>query len=137
MTKMDMIWIAVASMLHPETSTSKTVSRGQIEAQVAKLFGPSITPITPVMIERHLVSSEDRQADKANPQRGGSRNRYLFKTVDGNAASRDGRFRLYKQVDAKHDGEDKSGPAHPDPVAIDGAYRYIIGWYKDRYVASV
>lgn len=133
MTKMDMIWVAVASMLHPETSASKTVTRGQIEAQVAKLFGASITP---VMIERHLVSSEDRQADKADPRRGGSRNRYLFRTADGNAPSRDGRFRLYKQADTKHDGWEKTGPTHPDPAAVAGEYRYLIEWYKGQYVAS-
>lgn len=32
MTKMDMIWVAVASMIHPATALSKTVTRGQIEA---------------------------------------------------------------------------------------------------------
>ena len=46
--------------------------------------------ITAVMIERHLVSSVDPMADKDQPQRGGSRNRYLFRTSDGNASSRDG-----------------------------------------------
>jgi hypothetical protein len=133
MTKMDMIWIAVASMLHPETSASKTVTRGQIEAHVTKLFAETITP---VMIERHLVSFEDRQADKTDPRRGGSRNRYLFRTVDGNLPSRDGRFRIYKQADSKHDGWEKTGPTHPDPAAVAAEYRSLIDWYRRQYVGS-
>jgi hypothetical protein len=38
MTKMDMIWIAVATMIHPDTSSSRTVTLGQIEAQVFALW---------------------------------------------------------------------------------------------------
>jgi hypothetical protein len=133
MTKMDMIWVAVTSMLHPDFRSNNTVTRGQIEAQVAKLFGVSITP---VMIERHLVSSVDRQADKENPKRGGSRNRYLFKTADGSAPAVDGRFRLYKQADAKHDGWEKTGPLHPKLLAVTPEYRNLIEWYNDHYVVS-
>lgn len=128
-----MIWIAVATMLHPDTSSSRTVTRGQIEAQVSKLFGETITPI---MIQRHLVSSEDRQADKTDPRRGGSRNRYLYRTEDGRAPSRDGRFRLYKQADSKYDGWEKTGPTHPDPAAIAAEYRSLIEWYKGQYIGS-
>jgi hypothetical protein len=51
MTKMDMIWVAVASMLYTETSASKTVTRNQIDTQILKLFGVSVTP---VMIEKHI-----------------------------------------------------------------------------------
>lgn len=130
MTKMDMIWIAVAGLLHPEPSSSKTVTRSQIEAEVLRLFGASITP---VMIEKHLVSWEKRQADKADPRRGGSRNRYLFKTGDGATPSRDGTFRLYKAADAGHDGRDKGGPTHPDPQSIDAGYRHLVSWYEQHY----
>ena len=133
MTKMDMVWVAVAGMLHPETSSSKTVTRSEIEASVAKLFGASLTA---VMVERHLVSSEDRTADKDEPQRGGSRNRYLFRTSDGNAPSRDGQFRLYKLTDARHDGWEKTGPAHPDPAAIAPEHRHLVDWYKQEYAPS-
>jgi hypothetical protein len=133
MTKMDMIWVAVASLLHPDTRSSKTVTRSDIESTVSKLFGKSLTP---VMIERHLVSSEDRMADKDNPQRGGSRNRYLFRTVDGNAPSREGRFRLYKLNDAKHDGWDKTGPSHPEVSAVRSEYRHLIAWYRQEYAST-
>jgi hypothetical protein len=130
MTKMDMIWIAVASMIHPSTVSSKTVSREQIETQVAKLFGAALTP---VMIEKHLVSWEDRQADKDNLKRGGSRNRYLFKTSDGRTPSREGWFRLYKVSDGVHDGWDKKGPACPNPEKVPKDYRHLIAWYKNQY----
>jgi len=130
MTKMDMIWVAVGSLLHPEVNRSRTVTRGEIETQVLKLFGASITP---VMIEKHLVSWENRQADKADPRRGGSRNRYLFKTGDGTTPSRDERFRLYKASDASHDGRDKSGPTHPDPQSIDAGHRHLVPWYEQHY----
>lgn len=133
MTKMDMVWVAVASMLHPEASSLRTVTRIQIEAQVRKLFGESLTP---VMIERRLVSSEDRMADKDNPLRGGSRNRYLFRPADGKTPSRDGGYRLYKLADAKHDGWEKTGPTHPDSAAITPDYRYLIDWYTGLYAAS-
>jgi hypothetical protein len=131
---MDMIWVAVASLLHPITTESTTVTRGQIESQVLELFGTSITP---VMIEKHLVSFEDRQADKANPRRGGSRNRYLFRTENGRTPSRQGRFRLYKQADSTHDGWEKTGPTHPEPSAIEPEYRPLIEWYKAQYADAV
>ena len=133
MTKMDMIWVAVASLLHPETAESRTVTRSQIESEVLKVFG---TTLTPVMIEKHLVSFEDRLADKADPRRGGSRNRYLFRTEIGNLPSRQGRFRLYKLADSKHDGWEKSGPTHPDPNSINPEFRSLIEWYKALYATS-
>jgi hypothetical protein len=130
---MDMVWAAVASMLHPETSSSRTVTRSEIEATVEKLF---VASITPVMVERHLVSSEDRMADKEQPQRGGSRNRYLFRTSDGTMPARDGRFRLYKNADAKYDGWEKTGPTHPDASAIPTEYRHLVEWYAGKYANS-
>ncbi len=130
MTKMDMVWVAVASLLHPEISASRTVTRGEIEAHVTKLFGALLTP---VMVERHLVSSIDRMADKDQPKRGGSRNRYLFRTSDGKAPSDNGRFRLYKQIDAGHDGWDKTGPTHPDASAIPPEHSHLVDWYTRQY----
>jgi hypothetical protein len=130
MTKMDMVWVAVATMLHPDTSLSKTLTRNDIEAQVSKLFGASLTP---VMIERHLVSTVDRMADKDQPQRGGSRNRYLFRTSDGKTPSQDGRFRLYKETDARHDGWEKTGPTHPKPSAKPSEHRHLVEWYTRDY----
>jgi hypothetical protein len=133
MTKMDMIWIAAASLLYPECGSSNTVTRRQIEAQADKLFG---VVLTPVMIDRHLVSLEDRMADVKNPRRGGSRNRYLFKTADGTTPSREGNFRLYKIMDAAHDGQDKTGPTHPAPRSIPTNFLVLIVWYKDHYFRS-
>ena len=98
MTKMDMIWVVVANALHQNVKLS--IIKSDIDELVYDLFQ---TKITPVMINIHLVSSADRQADNNNPQRGGSRNRYLFKENNGN-------FRLYKKADGIHDGWDKTGP---------------------------
>lgn len=133
MTKMDMIWIAVAKMIHPATASSKTVTRGQIEAAVTKLFGTSITQ---VMVDKHLVSWEDRQADKTAPRRGGSRNRYLFRTANGQLPSHDGRFRLYKAADGSHDGWEKTGPTCPNPELIGADFRHLIAWYEEQYFSS-
>ena len=131
MTKMDKIWIAVAKLLHPTTASSATVTRDEIEAEVSQLFGDALSR---VMIDRHLVSFEDRQVDKNNPSRGGSRNRYLFRTCDGRLPSRDGRFRLYKAVDRAHDGDGKDGPVHPDVDNISGDYKYLVSWYLRHYL---
>lgn len=130
MTKMDMIWVAVASMIHPTTGSSKTVSRGEIVALVSKLFGGTLTP---VMIEKHLVSWEDRQADKAYPRRGGSQKRYLFKTANGLTPSRNGQFRLYKAADGTRDGWEKDGPACPVREAVADDYCHLVDWYKTHY----
>lgn len=127
---MDMIWVAVANMIHPITASSKTVTRGEIEAQVSELFGATLKP---VMIERHLVSWEDRQANKTLPRRGGSRNRYLFKTSDGHTPARDGRFRLYKAADGTHDGWEKVGRTCPDREAVADDHRHLVDWYETRY----
>lgn len=132
MTKMDMVWIATASLLHPHTASASTVTRGQVEAEVNRLFGPNVE-IPRVLIDKHLVSFEDRQADRAIPERGGSRNRYLFKTEDGSTPSRQGRFRLYKASDSMHDGRDKTGPTHPDPVNVDAQHQHLVRWYEDVY----
>ncbi|MCK4460767.1 MAG: hypothetical protein KAW46_03130 [candidate division Zixibacteria bacterium] len=134
MTKMDMIWVAVASMIHPITGPSKTVSRSEIVALVSKLFDATIRPI---MIEKHLVNWEDRQANKAYPRSGGSRKRYLFKTADGHTPSRNGQFRLYKAADGTRDGWEKDGPTCPVREAVADDYCHLVDWYKTRYFETL
>jgi hypothetical protein len=130
MTKMDMIWIATAMLLHPHLGASRTVPRYSIEKRIGTLFSESITP---VMLNKHLVSFEDRQADKNDSRRGGSRNRYLFRTENGSSPSRSGEFRLYKSIDSRHDGQDKIGPTHPDRSVIDIDYHYLLDWHESEY----
>ena len=130
MIKMDMIWIAAAMLIYPKTSLTFTVTRIQIEEKVANLFGADLTPI---MIERHLVSWEDRQANKTFPTRGGNRARYLFRTEDGKTPSRKGQYRLYKNLDGNFDGIDKTGRTHPDKADIPLEYHNLIEWYLAKY----
>ena len=124
MTKMDMVWVAVASLLHPRTEANVFVEKSQIDSKVLELFGETIMP---VMINKHLVNSEDRQADRTNPSRGGSPNRYLVRGEHG-------RFRLYKQCDGESDAWDKIGPTHPNPNNMVHEYRYLVTWYGGEYV---
>lgn len=131
MTKMDMIWVAVASLISPHTSSTRTVTRQAIEARVAELFGESVTS---VVINSHLVSSVDRQADRAIPARGGSRNRYLFRTLDGISPSNRGNFRLYKTADARHDGHEKTGKMLPEVAAVSKEHQHYLDWYMANYV---
>ena len=124
MTKMDMVWVAVSSLLHPRTEANVFVEKSQIDSKVLELFGDTIMP---VMINKHLVNSEDRQADRTNPIRGGSRNRYLVRGEHGS-------FRLYKQCDGESDAWDKTGPTHPDPNNMVAEYRHLVTWYGSEYV---
>ncbi|MXX91551.1 MAG: hypothetical protein F4Y68_20295 [Boseongicola sp. SB0665_bin_10] len=126
MTKMNMVWIAVASLLHPKIESNLFVRKPEIESKVRELFNVTITP---VMIDKHLVNSEDRQADPNNPSRGGSRNRYLVRGAYDN-------FRLYKQSDSESDAWDKTGPTCPDSKSIDPEYEYLVTWYERMYVNS-
>ena len=126
MTKMDMVWVAVALLVHPRVEASVVVEKSQIDSKVLELFGETITL---VMIDKHLVNSEDRQADRANPSRGGSRNRYLVRGERGS-------FRLYKQRDAESDAWDKTGPTHPHPHKTDPEYRYLVTWYQNEYISA-
>ena len=119
---MDMVWVATANLLHPNAEATFTVTRSQIEVEVDRLFGE---PITPVMIERHLVNSIDRMADKDQPQRGGSRNRYLVRSGEG--------YRLYKRTDTATDAWNKTGPTHPDRTKIDHQFVDLIDWYEGNY----
>ena len=79
------------------------------------------------------MSWENRQADKTNPARGGSRNRYLFRTEDGVSPSEYGDFRLYKDTDSLHDGKDKTGRINPELNEIPEEYHYLIDWYNNKY----
>lgn len=122
MTKMNMVWVAVAKLLYPNTDS--TVTKDDIDTLVYELFQ---TNITPVMIHSHLVSYIDRQADKNNLQRGGSKNRYLFKENND-------RFRLYKKSDEDQDGWDKNGPYCPSINAVPSEYQYLVTWYDTVYL---
>lgn len=133
MIKMDMIWVAVAGLIYPEKSSSITVSRVEIESEVSRQFEAVITP---VMIEKHLVCWVDRQADKENPRRGGSRNRYLFRTSNCTTPSSDGNYRLYKAADSKYDGWDKTERTCPDERKIEEKYHELLVWYKEEYFLS-
>lgn len=124
MTKMNMVWVAVAKLLRSHSAPS--VTKSDIDRLVRKLFQAEITP---VMINVHLVASADRQADKNNPQRGGSRNRYLSREIDGT-------FRLYKKSDEVHDGFDKTGPTHPSVNSLPDEYKHLVDWYKNEYFLS-
>jgi hypothetical protein len=83
-----------------------------------------------------LVSFINRQADKQNPNRGGSRNRYLFRTIDGKTPSYKGNFRLYKHPDQQYDGMDKTGKTSPMKNALDEKYCYLYDWYQWKYLYS-
>ena len=124
MTKMDMVWVVVASLLHPRTEANVFVQKSQIDSKVLELFDETIAP---VMIDKHLVNSEDRQAGRTNLSRGGSRTRYLVRGGNGS-------FRLYKQRDGESDAWDKIGPTHPHPNNIDPEYRHLVTWYGSEYV---
>lgn len=123
MTKMDMVWVAVASLLHPRTRSDVFVRKSQIDARVLELFGATIPP---VMITAHPVNSEDRQADRADPSRGGSRNRYLVRAETGG-------YRLYKNSDTASHGWEKSGPTDPHPRNVDSEYAHLLTWYEHEY----
>lgn len=132
-TKMDMIWVATAFLIHPDTFIKHLTTFNQIIEKIGHLFQMQITP---VMIHKHLVSWENRQVSAQNPSMGGSRNRYLFKTFDGMNPSAKGSFRLYKKDDAKFDGLGKTGKTHPKPYDIPEAYRYLIEWYENEYYSG-
>lgn len=126
MTKMDMVWISVATLIHPQTNAEIAVTKDEIERMVLSLFNETITP---VMINSHLINSVDRQADQANPRRGGSRNRYLFRVAGD-------RFRLYKTTDQHSNAWDKTGPSSPIRENIDDSFHRLIDWYINGYIDS-
>lgn len=129
MTKMDKTWIAVASLIYPDASLDKTFSSKDVIAKVDTMFDEKINY---AILNSHLVSSKDRMYDKNNPSRGGSRNKYLFKTIDGNTPHNKGKFRLYKKVDSQYDGFEKTGKICPQKEDINPEY-YLVDWYLDQY----
>lgn len=129
-TKMDMIWISTALLTHPQTENQFLVSRDQIEEKMISEWQMNITSI---LINKHLVSWEDRQADKKNPSRGGSRNRYLFRTGNGEKPLANGNFRLYKEKDSIYDGWEKTGKSCPSEEDIPEKYHYLLSWYNKEY----
>jgi excisionase family DNA binding protein len=131
MSKMDKIWVALANLIHPQTAQNVLFTIRDILREVQRLFPGTV--ITPVMLEKHLVSWEDRMADKKIPARGGSRNRYLFRTDNGSTPSANGNYRLYKRIDNPHDGWEKTGKTCPDPNAVLPQYRNLISWYQSQY----
>ena len=130
---MDRIWVATASLIYPEIKSTVLVSYDDILNKVNERFPINITPI---MLTHHLVSWEDRQADKKNPKRGGSRNRYLFCTLDGYEPIENGFFRLYKKSDSQFDGWDKTGKIRPENIKIPPEFRYLIDWHENDYFGS-
>jgi hypothetical protein len=130
MIKMDRIWVATASLIYPDTSADHLVTSEAILQEINRLFP---TQITPVMITRHLVSWVDRQAHQAHPSRGGSRNRYLFRTRDGRTPSGQGDLRLYKEIDSQFDGIDKIGRVRPEENQIPAKYHILLEWHNNEY----
>lgn len=130
---MDTIWIATATLIHPSTVDTDLVSQSQIIEKIDEMFE---TKITPIMLGKHLVSFIDRMADKKNIIRGGSRNRYLFRTSDGANPKSNGNFRLYKNRDQQHDGRDKTGKTCPSKDDIDPEYYHLLNWYSQEYINS-
>lgn len=131
MTKMDKIWIATASLLYPETSTHKLLDENGINEQIKK-FWPGID-IDMRMLREHLVSTVRRVQNPQNPNAGGSRNRYLFRSEDGISPSIKGKFRLYKGVDSQFDGKEKDGKYHPSREDIETGFQYLVDWYCNFY----
>jgi hypothetical protein len=130
MIKMDRIWVATASLIYPDTSADHLVTIEAILREINRLYP---TRITRGMITHHLVSWMNRQADQADPTRGGSRNRYLFRTRDGRTPWGQGDFRLYKEIDGQFDGIEKNGRVRPEENQIPTEYRHLLDWHKNQY----
>jgi hypothetical protein len=134
MNKMTKYWLATASLLYPATSPELLVTLNQIGHKHQELFGEALAR----NLEQQLISWKPRYADNKIPTRGGSRNRYLFRTDDGRTPSPRGRFRLYKLSDAEHDGPEKSsGPMCPARAEVQEEFRYLIDWYLACYQAII
>ena len=129
-TKQDMIWCAVASLVYPETSSNYLVSEEDLVREVQRLFGATLTPL---QYQWHLVSWRDRMANKKTPSRGGCRLRYLFRTKDGQSCDRQGDYRLYRLEDRRYDGRDKDGRTHPEKSSLRPEHGYLVDWYLARY----
>ncbi|WP_363502386.1 HNH endonuclease [Burkholderia sp. LMU1-1-1.1] len=133
-TNMDKIWVATASLLFPNINANRLVAATEIRQRVQSLFGTDVS----AALMAHLVAWKDRNLDKQSPSRGGSRNRYLFKTSDGaHPSAEGGGYRLYQSADARFDGEGKDGPTCPGVGNISVEYEYLRTWYLDDYLGSL
>lgn len=129
MTKMDKLWVTVAKLLYPETHNNHLVDSAEIKKEYKSLFGVEISP----HLIFHLISWKARNIDKENPSRGGSRNRYFFKTDDGINPSLNGGYRLYKNTDSFFDGEGKDGPICPHEDRMPVEFHFLRNWYLEDY----
>jgi hypothetical protein len=132
MSDMDKLWIATASLLHPATAPDHLVTVPQIRIEYQRLFGGSLS----TTLVQHLVSWKPRNIDKDNPSRGGSRNRYFFRTDDGATPSPNGGYRLYKSPDITFDGVGKDGPTCPRVGGIGEQFHFLRDWYLSDYQES-
>ena len=132
MTDMDKVWVATATLLYSNLSDDKLVSMAEIRRQVVGLFGNEVSP----SLISHLVSWKKKNLDKISPSRGGSRNRYLFRTQDSSTPSYEGGggYRLYKLADRRFDGEGKDGPICPRVDGIQDDCLYLRTWYLEDYL---
>jgi hypothetical protein len=126
MTKMDKTWISVTSLIYPETDSKTGVLSKEVASKMVSMFG---TKADSSYLNTHLVSFKDKQCDKNDTSRGGSRNRYLFKTIDG-------KIRLYKNMDMEFDGWDKSGKICPKKEDINSEYHHLLDWYRNQYYSD-
>lgn len=130
----NMVWIATANLIYPNTSPTHLVSSDSIKKEIARLFGNSDNKITTAFqISRHLVSWQDKDADKNNPRQGGDRSRFLFQTLNGQQPAANGKYRLYKRIDGRHDGKEKTGTTHPLKSAIPTSFHALVDWYVQTY----
>lgn len=131
MTDMDKLWVTVAKLVYPVTHNNHLVDTAKIGKEYQSLFDDKIS----ASLISHLVSWKARNLDKENPSRGGSRNRYFFRTDDGMNPSFNGGggYRLYKNTDSLFDGEGKDGPTCPREDKIPEEFRFLRTWYLHDY----
>ena len=133
----NMIWIATANLIYPETSPSYLVSASDIRQEISRLFSDSDNKITTTFqLTRHLISWRDKDSDTAYDRQGGDRSRFLFQTSNGKTPSSKGKYRLYKKIDGEFDGSEKTGTIHPPKNSIPVKFHFLIDWYAHEYYAS-
>lgn len=126
-TKMDKVWIA-AAILTKEGSALFDLD--SLKTEYKKLFSEEY----PSSIEQQITSWKRRYFDPNRPTQGGSRNRYLFRTADGETPNNRGNFRLFREADATYDGDEKAGGAtHPLKEKIPASYHHLLDWYTSDY----
>ena len=110
------VWIATAT-LHEIYGINKNFSNKDI---IAKVKEQNICAVSNNTIALH-VSSHCVANNKASP----NTHKKLYR------ASR-GRYRLYRRGDY-YNRDRKQGQEEPDITELPGRYKYLIGWYNDRY----